>query len=329
MAKPAGVAAIATGEPAPSMSPGDRFWLKSAVRAAALLVALLILPGALCAQQYYRIVNPDGTISYTDRRPESLDGVKVIKLRAEEQPLVRLRIEGTGSERRALAANLIAGPLQVELRFADSENASASPALPLRALLPSLGEQVLAAFAPGDPRRSYRVELGLTAVPGDPDARHDESVYLLPVQTSRWEISQGWDGAFSHRGDQARFAIDISVDEGTPVLAARAGSVMQVERHFEGAGLDPEKFGGRANHVRVLHADGSMAVYAHLETGSVLVRPGTRVRAGQQIANSGNTGFSSGPHLHFAIQLNRGMKLVSVPFRLEGPDGEIAISGAR
>ncbi len=281
------------------------------------------------AQQYFRVVGPDGTISYTDRRPESLEGVKVIKLRAEQQPLAHLRIEGTGIERRAVASNLIAGPLQVELRFADNENASASPPLPLRALLPAMGQQALADVSPTDPRRSYRVELSLAAVPGDPDARHDDSAYLLPVQTTRWQLSQGWNGTFSHHEDQARNAIDIGVEEGTPVLAARAGLVMQVDRHFEGAGLDLEKFGSRANQVRILHADGSMAVYAHLETGSVMARPGTRVRAGQHIANSGNTGFSSGPHLHFAVQLNVGMKLISVPFLLQGPDGPVVIPDAR
>lgn len=300
-----------------------------AVLCLVLLAAPFVFPTSLAAQQYYRIVNPDGTISYTDRRPDSLDGVKVIKVRAEEQPLARLRIDGTGVERRAVASNLIAGPLQVELRFADAENVRATPALPLRAVLPANGESVLSSFSPSDPRASYRVELSLGAVPGDPDARHDQTVYLLPVQASRWRISQGWNGSFSHQGEQARHAIDISVDEGTPVLAARDGVVMQVERHFEGAGLDVEKFGSRANHVRILHADGSMAVYAHLETGSVLVRPGVRVRTGQHIANSGNTGFSSGPHLHFAVQLNRGMKLASVPFSLEGPDGPVVIPDAR
>jgi murein DD-endopeptidase MepM/ murein hydrolase activator NlpD len=94
--------------------------------------------------------------------------------------------------------------------------------------------------------------------------------------------------------------------------------VMQVESDFEKAGLDREKYGGRANFVRVLHDDGTMGLYAHLKPEGVLVRVGQRVRQGQRIGLSGNTGFTTGPHLHFAVQVNRGMRLVSIPFRLDG-----------
>jgi murein DD-endopeptidase MepM/ murein hydrolase activator NlpD len=100
---------------------------------------------------------------------------------------------------------------------------------------------------------------------------------------------------------------------------------MQVESDFDKAGLDLEKYGGRANYVRILHDDGTMALYAHLREEGVLVRVGQRVRAGQRIGLSGNTGFTSGPHLHFALQVNRGMRLVSVPFRMIGPDGYLSL----
>jgi murein DD-endopeptidase MepM/ murein hydrolase activator NlpD len=76
--------------------------------------------------------------------------------------------------------------------------------------------------------------------------------------------------------------------------------------------------------VRIVHPDGTMALYAHIDLASVIVRPGARVRAGQKIARSGNTGFSSGPHLHFAIQQNTGLNLISLPFRFKTPDGGTA-----
>jgi murein DD-endopeptidase MepM/ murein hydrolase activator NlpD len=96
---------------------------------------------------------------------------------------------------------------------------------------------------------------------------------------------------------------------------------MQVESDFARAGLDRERYAGRANLIRVLHDDGTMAMYAHLKADGVLVRPGQRVQAGDVIGLSGNTGFTSGPHLHFAVQANRDMRLVSIPFRMFGPQG--------
>ena len=133
-------------------------------------------------------------------------------------------------------------------------------------------------------------------------------------------ITQGWGGTFSHAYPDNRHAVDFAVAVGVPVLAARDGTVMQVESGFSAAAVD-RHFGGQANHVRVLHDDGTMALYAHLDANGVFVRPGQRVRRGQRLGLSGNTGFSTGPHLHFVIQANRGMRLESLPFRMFGPGG--------
>jgi murein DD-endopeptidase MepM/ murein hydrolase activator NlpD len=112
-------------------------------------------------------------------------------------------------------------------------------------------------------------------------------------------------------------------------MAARDGVVMQVESDFDKASLNREKYGGRANFVRIVHDDGTMALYAHLKPEGVLVRAGQRVRRGQTIGLSGNTGFSGGPHLHFVVQVNRGMKLESIPFKMFGPHGILRISESR
>jgi len=73
--------------------------------------------------------------------------------------------------------------------------------------------------------------------------------------------------------------------------------------------------------VRILHEDGTYGEYAHLNRNSIRVKPGDIVRRGEYIADSGNTGFSSGPHLHFAVIRNIGMRVESVPVVFEGANG--------
>ena len=108
--------------------------------------------------------------------------------------------------------------------------------------------------------------------------------------------------------------------KGTPVLAARAGVVVFLESRYFESGMDRAKYHTRSNQVRVLHGDGSMASYAHLFPESIDLEPGQRVEVGQQIGLSGNTGYSSGPHLHFVVMVHRDMQMVSVPFRMVGVD---------
>ena len=108
----------------------------------------------------------------------------------------------------------------------------------------------------------------------------------------------------------------------TPIYAARTGIVVEVNNDFFNGGTK-QAYKTRANSIRILHEDGSMAVYAHLALERAQVYPGLNVSAGQLIGYSGNTGFSSGPHLHFAVQLNQGMELVSIPFQFTTATGSI------
>jgi murein DD-endopeptidase MepM/ murein hydrolase activator NlpD len=87
---------------------------------------------------------------------------------------------------------------------------------------------------------------------------------------------------------------------GTPVPAAREGVVESVRSEEDDRAGALEK--RRANYVRIRHADGTIGVYAHLDTTSI--RPGTRVSAGDTIGLSGNTGYSTQPHLHFHVEKN-------------------------
>lgn len=73
------------------------------------------------------------------------------------------------------------------------------------------------------------------------------------------------------------------------------------------------------NHVIIDHGDGVFATYAHLRRGSVRVQPGERVATGQQLAQVGNSGNSSEPHLHFQLMDDRHLTAAAgIPFRWRG-----------
>lgn len=273
------------------------------------------------ASKVYRWTDRHGVTHYGDHVPDApTSQVTVIPVRAEPSAIARLRLESDQGRTLAWADNRLAGPIEVMLSVRRGELVS-DPQLPARATAPALGSVVVAVL-----HASQQVELQLDALPGNPSARPLDIEYALPLQQSQVRIEQGYEGRFSHADPENRYAVDFAAAIGTPVLAARDGLVMQIESDFDQAGLNLERFGGRANFVRVLHDDGTMALYAHLRIHGVLVRVGQRVRAGQRIGLSGNTGFTSGPHLHFAVQVNRGMRLESIPFRMRGPDGAVPLS---
>ncbi len=109
-------------------------------------------------------------------------------------------------------------------------------------------------------------------------------------------------GPFDLGGEGSRFGArrrghthqgqDISAAEGTPIVAPWAGTVEWVRFQRRGAGW-----------YLVLDGDDEDRdyVFMHLRRGSILVTPGQHVAAGDQLAQVGNTGASSGPHLHFEI----------------------------
>jgi len=273
--------------------------------------------GALARGDVYKWVDDKGNVHYEDRTDRG-DAVKLAMRTPPPDPtsLADLEVVRNGDASDVYVSNRLGGPIEVSLMLTEARNVTADPELPLRQLLPANSRVLMSRIMPGAGQvASYAV--GMSAMPGDPNAVAADVVYALPMdESSPWKVGQSFHGGYSHNDEQNRFAVDLVVPTGTPVLAARDGVVMQVESAFDRAGLNQKKYADRANVVRVLHDDGSMAVYAHLRENGVYVRVGERVGVGQQIAASGNTGYSSGPHLHFCVQVNKGMRLVSVPFRM-------------
>ena len=236
---------------------------------------------------------------------------------------VLLQVHLRGGSYEIVADNAAPGPMEVRVALARAENARPVPALPATAVVEAGRQRVVARVYALDPRQPPTFEVRLDQLPGDPRARPQDYRYRVPFEQPRIRVDQGFGGRFSHADPQNFYAVDFALPEGTPVLAARGGVVMQVRSDFEQAGQDRERDGGGANYVRILHDDGSMALYGHLQAGSVAARVGEPVRQGQCIARSGNTGFSTGPHLHFVVQANRGMRLEAIPFRMVAPQGEL------
>ncbi|MER6631898.1 M23 family metallopeptidase [Streptomyces sp. NPDC000987] len=115
--------------------------------------------------------------------------------------------------------------------------------------------------------------------------------WVHPVKSYRLSASFNQAGSMwqsTHSGQ------DFAVPSGTDVVAAHGGTV--VKAGGNGAGDGP----AYGNAIVIRHGNGTYSQYAHLSR--IDVRVGQVVATGQHIARSGNTGNSSGPHLHFEIR---------------------------
>lgn len=160
-------------------------------------------------------------------------------------------------------------------------------------------------------RYSYRYRW--TFVTGSPEAKHNPRyAYSMPFGGNEKRLlSQGNNGTFSHQG-KYRYAFDFTMPIGTPVLAARDGIVSEVIDGFT-YGANDRALIDKANLVSIYHSDGTFADYVHLNKG-ILVKVGQQIRRGQILAYSGNTGFTTKPHLHFQVwQRQKDAQSVSIP----------------
>lgn len=106
-----------------------------------------------------------------------------------------------------------------------------------------------------------------------------------------WPLSGTLTSGFGMRWGRMHKGIDIAVPTGTPVRAAAAGTAY--------VGEDP---GGYGHFLIIDHGNGVVTVYGHLN--SVGVADASRVGSGAVVAYSGNTGHSTGPHLHFEVRID-------------------------
>lgn len=141
--------------------------------------------------------------------------------------------------------------------------------------------------------------------------------YKLPTAAGvPWVITQGPYGTFSHWGNSLH-AFDIAPRSGSCVVAMKAGiaythdlGLQQDHRHHS--------FG---NYITIDHGNGEFSHYAHLATGTFVVKNGQHVEQGQALATAGNSGYTLGEgggyHVHVSVTRQLAISAPSIPFRFE------------
>ncbi|WP_375740716.1 peptidoglycan DD-metalloendopeptidase family protein [Pseudomonas boanensis] len=285
--------------------PGRLFFLSVLLTAALPASALTI----------YKYTDANGVVTYTD---QAVAGAQVFVFRdrmVERLDLaVKLETKKHAAGETLLLRNELYAPVEVELRIEQAQNVSGAPGKPIRWVLAPRSSMRMATLAPADASRPMHYKPKLRYALGDPRQQPALYRYPLPWRGGPFRLTQGANGRYSHFTPKGRYALDIAMPEGTPIVAARPGVVVKTENNQSGRGNNPS-----GNFVRILHDDGTMGVYLHLMRGSVQVQEGQHVMIGEHIARSGNTGNSTGPHLHFVVQRNMGLALESIPFQFAQP----------
>ena len=214
----------------------------------------------------------------------------------------------------------------VLIEFTTLKNMKADVELPFKGVIPA-GAKEYKLFTLTIKDRAKQSGLGYITkyCHGDIyEGKHDDSyVYTIPYQEGeQFGIGQAYGGKFSHFMKGKTHAIDFTMDVGTPICAARDGIVLEVKEDSDKRGktYKHQKYG---NYIVIYHSDGTMANYFHIKKNGSKVKVGDKITAGQVIGLSGNTGWSSGPHLHFQVYgFDKDMEVKSVPTKFRQGEGK-------
>jgi murein DD-endopeptidase MepM/ murein hydrolase activator NlpD len=297
------------------------------LRMTAFVLIGLLTAAVADAQSMYKYRGPGGEWIFSDRPPPDGDAEEV-RMLAPTVVAGSVAIETTNTPEGALfvVSNRFHAPVELFLRFRQIRGYEyPDPDEPLRWVIPPVSERTLLTLVRNGTAETPATEYEYTYQIGDPRARHAPvRPYRVPFSVaSAYPVTQAYPDIVTHSTPDSYHAVDIAMPVGTDIVAARAGIVFDVASDNYRSGMDRQRDGPAANVVKILHDDGTWAIYAHLNWNSIRVKPGDRVARGEYIADSGNTGFSSGPHLHFAVLRNAGLMSESVPVRFEGANSTV------
>jgi hypothetical protein len=215
-------------------------------------------------------------------------------------------------------------PVYVSVDLPRLVNLEAFVALPFGVeLAPGAANQELFVLRPTTDRGQLGYSLRYSFARGNPyTVAHDDThLYWFPfAHGTKRRLSQGFGGRFSHY-DENEYAVDFEMPEGTEILAARGGVVAEVKEDSTTGGRSTA-YSSSGNYILVAHDDGSFGNYVHLVVDGAVVEPGDQVEPGDLLGYSGNTGRSSGPHLHFDVRIPTVEgRMQSIPFLFSGANG--------
>jgi murein DD-endopeptidase MepM/ murein hydrolase activator NlpD len=296
--------------------------VKRNIAAIAAVAVAFVLPGTMSAQTAYRYRDSNGQWVFTDQAPASNTPGDSFSLGHEKSALhISVDREDDAEFTQLIAVNdcLCVVTFRVEIVNSGFSSIAAGAHFQLT-LAPGTRRPLVRAMRAGS--AGTHLKYLWRAALGSPDAVHNpERPYRVPFGIgSTFPISQAFPSRITHTTADSWYAVDIALPDGTPVYSAREGLVINAQHDFFRSAAAPVML-DQANVVEILHEDGTIARYAHLHWDSIRVRIGEHVVRGQYIADSGKTGFASGPHLHFAVIRNTGMENVSVPFQFGGLAG--------
>jgi len=268
---------------------------------------LLLLAGCftIChAGQMYKYKDANGNWVFSDKPPEKEQVFSTLQFTSPKKPTYKVQlyhVKNKGGYTLYAKNDFYAA---IEVGFTSPINQ-----MLISKVIPARGHIALLESKIKILNLDYRWALG------DPNSVADNYQYHAPFGSPKGHrITQGFNGKFSHTNDYNKYAVDIAMDVGTYLTAVRAGTVVWVKDDYHMSGTT-NYFLDKANVIKILHDDGTFSSYAHILMDTAIVKEGDKVARGDKLARSGSSGFSTGPHLHFSIIKNAGLKNIAIPFK--------------